>query len=186
MTRTSRRDEMELPHSMRTPSRLPSFINDVERAKRPTVVERIAHEIQRPDLVERLNGLQGLGIARQHPFTGSAGEVQLHVAVHAMNALVVPAMALGTQPVKALPESPTAMAADHAIEGLDDRSVLDPRSRRPGVGRGGVHPPAPARRPAWRPALRLSEQHVLDGREYPKYCARCVNRLRKHGGVTGN
>ena len=44
MTRTSRRDEMELPHSMRTPSRLPSFINDVERAKRPTVVERIAHD----------------------------------------------------------------------------------------------------------------------------------------------
>ena len=133
MTRTSRRDEMELPHSMRTPSRLPSFINDVERAKRPTVVERIAHEIQRPDLVERLNGLQGLGIARQHPFTGSAGEVQLHVAVHAMNALGVPAVALGTQPVKALPESPTAMAADHAIEGLDDRSVLDGRLFCPGL-----------------------------------------------------
>ena len=133
MTRTSRRDEMELPHSMRTPSRLPSFINDVERAKRPTVVERIAHEIQRPDLVERLNGLQGLGIARQHPFTGSAGEVQLHVAVHAMNALGVPAVALGTQPVKALPESPTAMAADYAIEGLDDRSVLDGRLFCPGL-----------------------------------------------------
>ena len=62
-------------------------------------------EIQRPDLVERLHGLQGLGIARRHPFTGSAGQVQLHVAVHAMNALVVPAVALGTQPVKALPES---------------------------------------------------------------------------------
>ena len=71
---------------------LVAFIDDVERAKRPTVVERIAHEIQRPDLVERLHGLQGLGIARQHPFSGSARQVQLHVAVHAMNALVVPAV----------------------------------------------------------------------------------------------
>ena len=39
--------------------------------------------------VEPLHGLQGLGIARQHPFAGSAWQIQLHVAVHAMNALVV-------------------------------------------------------------------------------------------------
>ena len=112
---------------------LVAFIDDAERAKRSAVVEHIAHEIQRPDLVDRLHGPQGLGIARQHPFTGSAGEVQLHVAVHAMNALGVPAVALGTQPVKALPESPTAMAPDYAIEGLDDRSVLDGRLFCPGL-----------------------------------------------------
>lgn len=81
------------------------FIDDIERAKRPAVAERIAHEVQRPDLIERLHGLQGSGVAYQHPFTGSMGQVQFYVAVHAKNALVVPAVALGTQPAPCAPSS---------------------------------------------------------------------------------
>lgn len=38
-----------------------------------------------------------------------------------------------------------------------------PRYCRPGVERGGVRPPAPARRPAWQPAIPLSGRHILDG-----------------------
>ena len=109
-----------------------TLVDDVERAKRPTVVERVTHEIQRPDPVECPQGLQRLGIACQHPFAGSAGQVQLHAAVHAMDALVVPAVAQGAQPVKALPESPAAMAAEHTIERLDDWSVPDGRLFCPG------------------------------------------------------
>ena len=67
------------------------------------------------------------------PFPGLYPQVQFKLPVNAVHALVVPAVALGTQPVKALPESPTAMAADHAIEGLDDRSVLDRRLFCPGL-----------------------------------------------------
>lgn len=106
---------------------LVAFIDDAERAKRSAVVERIAHEIQRLGHVERLYGLQKLGIARQHPFSGFARVAQLHIAVHAIHVLVVPAVALGTRPVKALPESPTAMIAEYAIEGFDDRDVFDER-----------------------------------------------------------
>lgn len=99
------------------------FINDIERAEPPAAVERITHEVQRPATVDL--GRQGkrLTLSFPHPFLATARQVQAHIAVHAVNPLVIPEATIEPNPVKAFPETPATMAGDQIIERINDRRI---------------------------------------------------------------
>src|SRR6266550_3983442 len=113
------------------------FVDDIQSSKDATAVERVAHEIERPYRVYARLDQQRLPFALRHPSLGSARQVETQLAVHAPNALVIPAVALSTQSIAALPEAPALLLRHDGLQCGDHRGVpcgsIDPRSviRRP-------------------------------------------------------
>jgi len=65
-----------------------AFVEHVERSKPPAVVQAVAHEIDRPNGIDRRRHRQRLAHPhRQSPF-GPSRQVQAHFAAHPMNPLV--------------------------------------------------------------------------------------------------
>lgn len=83
-----------------------ALINDVEGAERTAVVRRVAHEAQGPYPVEFVGLQQRLALTSAQSLLRLALEVQPHLAVHPVNTLVVPWLAIGAQPIEAFPEAP--------------------------------------------------------------------------------
>jgi hypothetical protein len=74
------------------------------------------HEIQRLELIDGLGRYQRLPFTGTHPFLRPAWQVQFHVSIRAMHALMVPCIPLVSQPLETLPETPAAMPLDSFIE----------------------------------------------------------------------
>jgi hypothetical protein len=68
-----------------------AFVDEIECPERSPAVERIRHEVQRPDLVQSAGSCQGLTDACRQAPLGSARKIELHGAVHPMQAFVVDA-----------------------------------------------------------------------------------------------
>ena len=101
-----------------------ALINDVEGAERTAVVHRVAHEVQGPYPVEFVGLQQRLALTGAQSLLRLALEVQPHLAVHPVNTLVVPWLAIGAQPIKALPEAPAGSLGDDLVQGVYHRRIL--------------------------------------------------------------
>ena len=118
------------------------FVQDVERPKPPPAIERVVHEVDRPDLIESRRRDQRLAKPRRHPPPRPPRQIQPERAVHAMHPLVIPRMAVEPHPVEALPEAPAPVLGDESLEHVDHRRVAHRRIDQ----RLDTKPPAPVRR----------------------------------------
>ena len=82
-----------------------------------TVVERLAHEVERPGAVQHGRGRQGLAHPPRHPPGRPARQMQPQRTVHAMYSRVVSGPPCDPQPVEALPEAPSRGARNHVGQG---------------------------------------------------------------------
>lgn len=101
-----------------------AFVQHVKRPVAAPVVQRIAHEIERPRPVQDRWGFQRQPRPSQHPLLPPALEVEVQRAVHAIHPLPVPAMAQGPQAIKAEPEAPSAVPIDQRHRRADHRLVV--------------------------------------------------------------
>ena len=113
------------------------LVQDVERPEAPAVVERVAHEIERPDLVEHRRGDERLAQPRRHPTFRAPRQIQAQRAVHAMDPLVVPRVPV-ERADRSTSRSPSAVALD-----LASNAATTAASRAPGRPAAGTTPPAP-------------------------------------------
>lgn len=82
-----RAEVMFVSNSMCTPRGW--FVNEIEDAERPATGRRIEHGIGRPHHVRVLEQLQPLALALGQPLLHSSPQVEFHLAVHPVDALVV-------------------------------------------------------------------------------------------------
>src|SRR4029077_11387301 len=80
---------------------------------------------------------QRLSLPLGHPPLGPPRQVELHLAVHPMDPLVVPTVPQRPQPVVALPESREQAVSQHGIERRDQLAIAHP----------ALHPRPVVRRP---------------------------------------
>jgi hypothetical protein len=100
-----------------------AFVDHVQGAEGPAVVQGVAHEVQRPDAVELGTQQQRLRVACEHTPLGLALEVQVQRAVHPVDAFVVPSVAILAQPAEALPEAPARALLQHGVDRVDHRRI---------------------------------------------------------------
>ena len=97
-----------------------ALVEHIEQTLGSPVVERVAHELHRPRLVELRRRLQGHHLARRHAHLRSTHLVQARHTMHAIDALVVPRISQRAETVVALPEAPAVMLLDHRLQGRDE------------------------------------------------------------------
>ncbi|HAC16035.1 MAG TPA: hypothetical protein DCE78_08850 [Bacteroidetes bacterium] len=100
-----------------------AFINHIQCSEWPAVVKRIAHEIQRPSLIDINRANQRLGWAGENPLLGSALHVQPHFAVHPMHALMVKTVSIEPNPIKAFPKALARTLGNDIINGINHLAV---------------------------------------------------------------
>ncbi len=89
--------------------------------------QRVMHEVQQPNLVQRLWRHQRLPFSRDDALLRPARQIQLHAAIHTMHALMVPGMPLVAQPLEAFAEAAATMSRDRFIERADHPQFFDRR-----------------------------------------------------------
>ncbi len=70
------------------------FVDHVQGPEPPATIERVVHEVERPHLVQACGRDQDLPKARRYPAARPPWEIQAQRAVHAMDALVIPRVAI--------------------------------------------------------------------------------------------
>lgn len=130
-----------------------AFADQVEGPEAVASVGRIRHEIEGPGLVETGWGHQELAEPLQEPPLRAPREVQPHGAVHAKDALVLPAMPGPAQAIEALPKPPPTAPASHVIQRGYGIGVLDEPGALSLALAGGVLPHGLPRAPHSRPVF---------------------------------
>jgi len=80
-----------------------ALVDDVQRAERPPAIERVLHEIDRPDLVRPRRRHQRLRRNGRQSSFPAPRQIEPHPAVHASAPFVIPSVALRAHPVEAQP-----------------------------------------------------------------------------------
>lgn len=99
------------------------FIDDIQRAKRPAAVQRIVDKVRRPAPIDLMGQIQRLRCPILEPLARSIRNVQSHIAIHPVNVLVIPAVAIEPQSVVALPKAPAPVLLYYAVQGIDDSGI---------------------------------------------------------------
>lgn len=94
-------------------------IDDVEGAKAPAAVERIVHEVRRPDLIGPLRHPQGTPFAFRQPPLGPALLIEVYGPIHPVNPFVIPAIAPTARDLEALPKATARAFVDQPVQGVD-------------------------------------------------------------------
>jgi len=102
-----------------------AFIQHVQRAEAPPVVEHIVHEVERPGVIELRWGVERLLHPLWKPALRAPRQVEPQRAIHAMYALPVPPVPIEPQAIEALPEAPARATLQFAREDILDGRVLE-------------------------------------------------------------
>src|SRR5690606_6562370 len=94
-----------------------------ERPEAATVVERIAHEVRRPDYVWPIRDPQRPRLPNWDAALRTPTVVELELAVHTVNPLVIPAPARAPQHLVILPEPAPGILIRQRLQRLDHLSV---------------------------------------------------------------
>src|SRR5262249_47083194 len=134
------------------------LIEDVEGPEAAPAIERVVHEVEGPDAVQRRRGHEGLAQPLRDAALRAAGEMEPPRAVPRMQALGVPGAPVEPESVKTLPEAPAPMLPDDGQHRLHHRPI--PRRRL-------CRPPIPCRpRQPDRPARVSNRELVLCDQEF--------------------
>ena len=100
------------------------IVDDVEGTERPALQEAVVHEVHRPGevVVQRLH--QGFPYPQGEAFLVLPAQVQPHLGVDAVDALVVVPEVQGAQTVVHHPEAPTTVHVGHLPQLRADRLVV--------------------------------------------------------------
>lgn len=101
-----------------------TIVEDVQRSKATAAVEGVAHEVERPDAIGFRGRLQWMHGANRYSFLLAAWQVQSHGLVHAMDALMVPPMAVQPEPVKTQPGTPARVVLYQIVQCINHRLVI--------------------------------------------------------------
>src|SRR4030095_6385482 len=82
------------------------LIEHVERSEAPPAVERVVHEVERPDAVEYRGRREGWRQPMRDTTLRAPRQIEPQRAVDPMHPFVVPGMPVEPEPVETLPEAP--------------------------------------------------------------------------------
>src|SRR5690554_7616049 len=94
-------------------------IDDVERPEAATVVERIAHEVRRPDDVRPIRSPQRPRLPNWDTALRAPAMVEPELAVHAVRSLVIPSLTRAPQYLVILPEATPRILVRQRLQRLD-------------------------------------------------------------------
>src|SRR5581483_593400 len=120
-TRTTRRLGNDMPIAISKPSRLPSSM--IVRRHLSTVVQRVAHEIERPRVIQHRRRGERLADAPRHASRRPPRQIESERAIDAMHMLVIPRTLERPQPMKELPEAPARLHRHKFGQRRDHRRV---------------------------------------------------------------
>ena len=83
-----------------------ALVQDIQRAEHAAVVQRVAHEVDRPGLVEHRRGEQRYLRPARDPTLGPVGAIEAQRTVDTVHALGIPPLSEVVQPIEQFPKTP--------------------------------------------------------------------------------
>lgn len=93
------------------------------RKKHFAAVERVPHDVERPNGIQPRFDHHRLALSFRHTSLRPARQVQAQLAVHSPDPFVVPAVAQCPQSIVAFPESPARVFSDDRLERFNELDV---------------------------------------------------------------